>query len=122
LLAATLIFAATYLTLAVGRIPYLRVDRTGAAIIGASLMLAFNVLTVEEAYAAITYDTIILLFGMMIVVADLRLPRIRPRRRAADRSQPGGRCLDVKLAACPHSSRGPESGSSIPEFNNLTAA
>jgi Na+/H+ antiporter NhaD/arsenite permease-like protein len=53
--------------------PFLRVDRTGAAIVGASLMLAFNVLTVEEAYAAINYDTIILLFGMMIVVANLRL-------------------------------------------------
>src|ERR1700730_3080074 len=36
-------------------------------------MLAFNVLTVEEAYASINYDTIILLFGMMIVVANLRL-------------------------------------------------
>src|SRR5262245_51663284 len=73
LLAAVLIFAATYLVLAVGQIPFLRVDRTGAAIVGASLMLAFNVLTVEEAYAAINYDTIILLFGMMIVVANLRL-------------------------------------------------
>jgi Na+/H+ antiporter NhaD/arsenite permease-like protein len=48
LLAAILIFAGTYLALAVGRIPFLRVDRTGAAIVGASLMLAFNVLTVEE--------------------------------------------------------------------------
>jgi Na+/H+ antiporter NhaD/arsenite permease-like protein len=73
LLAAILIFAGTYLVLAIGRIPFLRVDRTGAAIVGASLMLAFNVLTVEEAYAAINYDTIILLFGMMIVVANLRL-------------------------------------------------
>jgi len=73
LLAAVLIFTATYLVLAVGRIPFLRVDRTGAAIVGASLMLAFNVLTVEEAYAAINYDTIILLFGMMIVVANLRV-------------------------------------------------
>src|SRR5664279_3073784 len=71
--AAILIFAGTYLVLAIGRIPFLRVDRTGAAIIGGSLMLAFNVLTVEEAYAAINYDTIILLFGMMIVVANLRL-------------------------------------------------
>src|ERR1019366_7765221 len=57
LLAAILIFAGTYFVLAVGRIPFLRVDRTGAAIVGASLMLAFNVLTVEEAYAAINYDT-----------------------------------------------------------------
>jgi Na+/H+ antiporter NhaD/arsenite permease-like protein len=73
LLAPLLIFAATYLVLAVGRLPGLRIDRTGAAIIGACLMLAANVLTVEEAYAAIDYDTIMLLFGMMIVVANLRL-------------------------------------------------
>ena len=70
---ALLIFAGTYLVVAIGRLPGFRVDRTGAAIIGASLMLAFNVLTVQEAYAAIDYDTIILLFGMMIVVANLRL-------------------------------------------------
>lgn len=72
-MAALLIFFGTYLVVAIGRLPGFRVDRTGAAIIGASLMLAFNVLTVEEAYAAVNYDTIILLFGMMIVVANLRL-------------------------------------------------
>ncbi len=73
MVSAYLIFAATYFVLAIGRLPGFRVDRTGAAVIGASLMLAANVLTVEEAYAAVNYDTIILLFGMMIVVANLRL-------------------------------------------------
>src|SRR5213080_1007794 len=68
-----LIFLGTYLVLAIGRLPGFRVDRTGAAIIGATLMLAAGTLTVEEAYAAINYDTIMLLFGMMIVVANLRL-------------------------------------------------
>ncbi len=72
-MAAILIFLGTYAVFAIGRVPGLRVDRTGAAIIGASLMIAFNVLTLEQAYAAINYDTIILLFGMMIVVANLRL-------------------------------------------------
>src|SRR6476646_5288263 len=72
-LPAILIFAGTYLVLAIGRLPGFRVDRTGAAIIGASLMIATNVLTLPEAYAAINYETIILLFGMMIVVANLRL-------------------------------------------------
>jgi Na+/H+ antiporter NhaD/arsenite permease-like protein len=71
--AAIIVFLLTYLVLAIGRLPGFRVDRTGAAIIGATLMLAFNVLSVEEAYAAIDYDTIMLLFGMMIVVANLRL-------------------------------------------------
>src|SRR5215471_9605870 len=73
MLSALLIFAATYLVIAIGRLPGFRVDRTGAAIIGAALMVATNVLTLEEAWAAINYDTILLLFGMMIVVANLRL-------------------------------------------------
>src|SRR5436190_595249 len=71
--AAIIIFALTYLVLAIGRLPGFRVDRTGAAIVGASLMLGFNVLSLEEAYAAIDSDTIMLLFGMMIVMANLRL-------------------------------------------------
>ena len=72
-LVATAIFLGTYVVLALGRIPGLRVDRTGAAIIGASLMVATNVLSLDEAYQAIHLDTIVLLFGMMIVVANLRL-------------------------------------------------
>ena len=72
-MAAIVIFLATYLVLGLGRMPGLRVDRTGAAIIGAGLMVAANVLTIEEAYRAIHLDTIVLLFGMMIVVANLRL-------------------------------------------------
>jgi Na+/H+ antiporter NhaD/arsenite permease-like protein len=67
------IFAITYLVLAIGRMPGFRVDRTGAAIIGASLMVAVNALTLKEAQQAINFDTIILLFGMMIVVANLQL-------------------------------------------------
>jgi Na+/H+ antiporter NhaD/arsenite permease-like protein len=44
-----------------------------AAIIGASFMVGVNALSLNEAYAAINFDTIILLFGMMIVVANLQL-------------------------------------------------
>jgi Na+/H+ antiporter NhaD/arsenite permease-like protein len=72
-LTAILILLAVYLVLAIGRLPGFRVDRTGACIIGATLMIALGVLTLDEAYAAINYDTIILLFGVMIVVANLRL-------------------------------------------------
>jgi Na+/H+ antiporter NhaD/arsenite permease-like protein len=73
MLTSVLIFVGTYLVLALGRLPGFRVDRTGAAIIGASLMVGLGVLSLEEAYQAIDFDTIILLFGMMIVVANLRL-------------------------------------------------
>ena len=72
-LAAILIFAITYLVLAIGRLPGFRIDRTGAAIIGASFMVGVNALSLDEAYRAINFDTLILLFGMMIVVANLRL-------------------------------------------------
>jgi len=73
LLTAIAIFTVTYLVLAVGRLPGFRVDRTAMSIIGATLMIACNVLSIQDAYAAIDYSTIILLFGMMIVVANLRL-------------------------------------------------
>jgi Na+/H+ antiporter NhaD/arsenite permease-like protein len=70
---AILIFAATYLVIAVGRLPFLRLDRAGAALIGASLMVGSGVIGVGDAYRAIDLDTITLLLGMMIVVANLRL-------------------------------------------------
>ena len=54
-LAAALIFAATYLVIAMGRLPGLRLDRTGAALLGASLMVASGTLSLEEAYAMARY-------------------------------------------------------------------
>jgi Na+/H+ antiporter NhaD/arsenite permease-like protein len=69
---AALIFIATYAVIAVGRLPGSRLDRTGAALLGASLMVASGALTLDEAYRAIDLDTVALLLGMMIVVANLR--------------------------------------------------
>src|SRR5258706_10908096 len=71
--AAVAIFLATYAVIALGRLPGYRLDRAGAALIGASLMVASGVLRLDEAYRAIDFDTIVLLLGMMIVVANLRL-------------------------------------------------
>ena len=73
MLTPVVIFVLTYLVLAVGRLPGFRVDRTGASIIGAALMIATNSLSIPQAYAAIDYNTIVLLFGVMIVVANLRV-------------------------------------------------
>ncbi len=74
-LTALLIFAATYLVLAIGTLPGFRIDRTGAAIIGAILMVEMRIVSLETAYKAIDYRTIILLFGMMVLIAHLRLAR-----------------------------------------------
>ena len=73
MLIAALIFLATYLVIALGRAPGLRLDRTGAALLGASLMVASGTLTLEQAYKAVDLDTLTLLLGMMIIVAHLRL-------------------------------------------------
>jgi Na+/H+ antiporter NhaD/arsenite permease-like protein len=70
---AFIIFLLTYVVIALGQPPLFRIDRTGAAIIGASCMLIFKVLSVYDAYEAIDYKTIIILFGMMILIANLRL-------------------------------------------------
>jgi Na+/H+ antiporter NhaD/arsenite permease-like protein len=72
-LAAAAIFAGSYLALAIGRIPGLSIDRAGIALVGAGLMVGSGALSLEEAYKAIDLDTIVLLLGMMIVVANLRL-------------------------------------------------
>ena len=71
--AAAVIFAASYLALAIGKIPGLSIDRAGVALVGAGLMVACGALPIEHAYKAIDFDTVTLLLGMMIVVANLRL-------------------------------------------------
>ena len=71
--AAIAIFAATYAVVAFGRIPGLRIDRTGAALLGGALMVASGAVPMEGAFRAIDWNTIALLLGMMIVVAHLRL-------------------------------------------------
>jgi Na+/H+ antiporter NhaD/arsenite permease-like protein len=73
IVAAWLIFLATYAVVSLGKIPVYRIDRAGAALLGGSLMVATGVLSLEEAYRAVDFDTIVLLLGMMIVVANLRL-------------------------------------------------
>ena len=70
---AIAVFLATYAFIAVGKLPGYHLDRAGAALLGACLMVWLNVLSLEDAFAAIDFDTIALLLGMMIVVANLRL-------------------------------------------------
>ena len=67
------IFGLTYLALAVGKVPGLRIDRAGIALVGAAVMLACGVLSMGDAARAVDYETIVLLFGMMVVVAYLRM-------------------------------------------------
>lgn len=53
--------------------PYLRIDRTGVAIVGAVLMVVTGAISFDEATRAVDVHTLVLLFSMMIIVAYLRL-------------------------------------------------
>ncbi len=67
------VFAFVYVGLAVGKLPLLRLDRAGIALVGATAMLVLGLIGFDQAVAAVDFRTIALLFGMMVVVAYLRV-------------------------------------------------
>ena len=73
LIAGVVIFIASYVVFAFGKFPGMKIDRPGMAIIGAVLMVAFRVVTAQDALQSVDFATIVLLFSMMLVVANLRL-------------------------------------------------
>jgi Na+/H+ antiporter NhaD/arsenite permease-like protein len=67
-----ILFALTYVGLALGRIPGLALDRTGFAVLGAVAFLATGSITVEQAKEAVDAPTLAVLFGMMLLSAQYR--------------------------------------------------
>jgi Na+/H+ antiporter NhaD/arsenite permease-like protein len=72
-IAALAILVLTYVGVAGGGFPGLRLDRAGIAFLGGAAMIALGPLGLEEAFRAIDFNTIALLVGMMIVVAHLKV-------------------------------------------------
>ena len=70
---AWIIFLASYLVFAIGRLPGTKIDRPAMAIIGAVLMFVFGVLSPKAAIESIDFTTLVLLFSMMLIVASLHL-------------------------------------------------
>src|SRR5271155_942526 len=71
--AAYIIFLASYLVFAIGKFPGLKIDRPGAAIIGAVAMVAFRIVAPSDALRFIDFSTLVLLFSMMLIVGNLHL-------------------------------------------------
>ena len=67
------IFALTYIGLAAGRIPGLKLNRTGFALLGAVGMMALSGNSPEQIASMVNWPTMILLFGFFIISAQLRL-------------------------------------------------
>ncbi|MFI4947245.1 MAG: SLC13 family permease [Alphaproteobacteria bacterium] len=66
-----LVLTLTYLGMAAGRIAWLRVDRTGIALLAVIALLASGEMTLDDFGSAVDMPTLALLFAMMIISAQL---------------------------------------------------
>ena len=67
------IFAITYLGMAMGRVPGLKLNRAGIAMLGAIALMIFGDVTTADVVSYINWPTIFLLFGFFVISAQLRL-------------------------------------------------
>jgi len=67
------IFAVVYLGMILGGLPFLQLDRTGIALLGAIAIVGLGVLTPEQAAQSIHLPTLLLLFSFMVISAQMRL-------------------------------------------------
>jgi len=70
---AIVIFLVTYALISGRRLKVLPLNRPAAALLGAALMVITGVMTPDQAYRAVDYDTLVLLLGMMLISAYLFL-------------------------------------------------
>ena len=67
------VFAVVYLGMILGGLPFLQLDRTGVALLGAIALVGLGVLSPEEAALSIHLPTLLLLFSFMVISAQMRL-------------------------------------------------
>ena len=68
-----IIVAITLVGVAIGRWPGLRMNRATIALVGATALIAIGAIPLETAYLAIDWNTIVLLFAMMVLNVNLRI-------------------------------------------------
>jgi Na+/H+ antiporter NhaD/arsenite permease-like protein len=76
--AVVFVFFVVYLGMILGGLPFLQLDRTGVALLGAIALIAIEAVSPEEAAKSIHLPTIILLFSFMVISAQLRLGGFYP--------------------------------------------
>ena len=62
-----IVFLLVYVAMGFGKLPGLKVDRTGAAVVGSLAMMAAGSISPAQAWQSIDYSTIGMLFGLMVV-------------------------------------------------------
>jgi Na+/H+ antiporter NhaD/arsenite permease-like protein len=100
--AILLVFALTYLGIAIGHIPGLKTNRPGIALLGAIAMLVLGGVTTSSAISFVNWPTIFLLVGFFVISAQLCLSGFYDRMAgliAARLDYPGRFMLELMLAA-----------------------
>ncbi len=72
-MAALILIGVTLVGVAIGRYPWLRMNRATIALVGATALILSGAISLDEAYAALDLNTILLLFAMMLINVNLRL-------------------------------------------------
>ncbi|MBI3150414.1 MAG: anion transporter [Betaproteobacteria bacterium] len=67
------IFLAVYLGMILGDLPFLQIDRTGIALLGAIALVGSGAVSPEAAARSVHLPTILLLFSFMVLSAQMRL-------------------------------------------------
>src|ERR1019366_5011057 len=67
------ILSVTYIGIAMGHIPGLKLNRSGIALLGVIGMMIFGRVTTADAVSYVNWPTICLLFGFFVISAQLRL-------------------------------------------------
>src|SRR5215470_12076368 len=86
------IFALTYLGMAIGRIPGLKLDRSGIALVAAVAIVVADGSNLPEAAAWVDMPTLALLFGLMVLSAQFAVSGfydLCATRITAAKRQPG---------------------------------
>jgi Na+/H+ antiporter NhaD/arsenite permease-like protein len=85
------VFVLVYSGMILGGLPFLQLDRTGIALLGAIALVGTKAVGLEEAWDSIHAPTLILLFAFMVLSAQLRLGGFYAwvtRKVAAHRASP----------------------------------
>jgi len=71
--ATLVIFVIVYLGMILGGLPFLQIDRTGIALLGAIALVGLGAVSPEQAAQSVHLPTLLLLFSFMVISAQMRL-------------------------------------------------
>jgi len=98
-----IVFLVVYLGMILGGLPFLQIDRTGIALLGAIALVGLGAVSPEQAAQSVHLPTLLLLFSFMVLSAQMRLggfyTRVTLRIAALEASPPALLALLIAAVA-----------------------